>query len=221
VESAPVRYTHHVLIWLRVSLLIALGTLFLTACAAPPSTPVPTATPTISPSATPIDIESETSQVYTLALESWCGSRDVFLEPTTNESIDGTIDTDDYEAFAEDVPELERSTLNNYVLANRRREPMPHVDYGRVVEFMTQTEFIEMYDIEPGGDEWWDHFHEEYPNGCGYALLSGIGFNTEATQALVNLYASTGSLSCIVEHLVMQKEDSRWRITHELVQSIC
>jgi hypothetical protein len=174
----------------------------------------------IPPTATPIDIESEMSQVYTLALESYCGSRDVFLEPTTIEYGDGRLDAGDYEYLVQKVPTFERSTLDNFVIANREREPLPQINYGRSVEFMTSTEFLALFDIQPG-DEWWDRFHDEYPNGCGYAALSGIGFNTETTQAIVHLYASSGSFGCIYEDLVMQKESGEWQITNELIDSIC
>ena len=63
------------------------------------------------------------------------------------------------------------------------------------------------------GYEGWDDFYKKYPNSSGYMTFSRVGFNEEATRAIIYRVTSCGSLCGYGGYILLNKENGRWKVT--------
>jgi hypothetical protein len=65
--------------------------------------------------------------------------------------------------------------------------------------------------------DWWPAFYERYPLSDGTFSISRVGFNSDATMALLRIVAVSGPLSGIGWFSLLEKKDGRWIVTAEQV----
>ena len=63
------------------------------------------------------------------------------------------------------------------------------------------------------GYEGWDEFYRKYPNSSGYITLSRVGFNKQATKAVIYRETGCGSLCGYGGYIFLSRESGEWKVT--------
>jgi hypothetical protein len=215
----------------RISLMMLAITVlvFFTACHAP-STPAPTSTltpiatpsPTATLEPTAAAIELETYSVYTAVLSRIPPDEDrVFvLDSESYDTIDDYPSSDPLEYIGRAVKGLEESTLANFVEVADVSVPLKDLfGPGLTVELLTPEERVEIFAGEL--DLKWTAFYEVYPTAGGIQRISQVGFNTQMTQALVDLLVQGNMVACRGQYFLLEKDDGQWKIVLSVQNAIC
>jgi hypothetical protein len=63
-----------------------------------------------------------------------------------------------------------------------------------------------------GYEEGWDEFYGKYPNSSGYITFSRVGFNNDATKAIIYRETGCGSLCGYGGYILLNKENGEWKL---------
>lgn len=64
--------------------------------------------------------------------------------------------------------------------------------------------------------DFWKAFYNKYPDAQGLTILSKVGFNSSADQALVYVGKTTGSLGGAGYYILLEKSNSEWVIQNKV-----
>jgi hypothetical protein len=210
VEGRQNTYPYSMLRQQPARLLVLLSAMLFTACAAP-STPAPTVTPTMPP----FDREAETYRVYA-AVIPYCGDeRPAYVSPETEVDLH---DASEYirEQRQEGQPELEQSTMDDFLQNTGSIRLDPGYDFGYPVEFMTSYHYQARIDAAGG----FDAYASSEPQDCGYTTLSQVGFNSERNQALV-LISWYDAFWCYTDYVLLRLENGTWERASATTIIVC
>jgi len=100
-------------------------------------------------------------------------------------------------------------TLTNYIKVNKQaREISDEFDTEYKHAMLSKKE---LEDIFKDGCCGWNLFYERYPGSSGYVSFSRVGFNGNATQALVYVVCVCGGLCGTGGYVLLEKKGGTWR----------
>lgn len=86
------------------------------------------------------------------------------------------------------------------------------VDLHRPHRFIESAELNAAFEKGNGSDkrDAWQGFHQEFPGASGYVILSGVGFNSDKTLALVYVEHRCGNGCGGAHYYVLQRREGVW-----------
>ena len=118
-------------------------------------------------------------------------------------------------AYVKDgMPELEQSTVNDFVAKNLESYPLDaFVNQRADYKLLSQEEINHLFHLKDG----WIKFYEKYPDSNGILTFSRVGFNLDKQQALVYVANQWDSFSGAGIYVLLEKNyDDSWDIIQEL-----
>jgi len=154
-------------------------------------------------------------QIYSLILnEKFTSAGEFVVKQKTNKLNMITQSVNDLKT---QIPTIDLSIFTNLTQKNDSTHTLDSkfVNLDKPVTIITSEELLSYRD--PGDiNHFWTELYKKYPNSTGTFGFSSIGFNTDKTQAIVqveHLYASLGA-DGILYYLV--KDNNGWKIIREL-----
>jgi hypothetical protein len=101
----------------------------------------------------------------------------------------------------------------SFEAANKRAMMLqPDFQLPKPTKLVTREELDAAFQ-RPWGTEvgdGWEGFRHHFPSSAGYLILSGVGFNSDRTIALVYVEHRCGGLCGAARYYILQKRDGRW-----------
>jgi hypothetical protein len=112
------------------------------------------------------------------------------------------------------APALQQATIEAFRKANSQQASL-HRSFHSSLDY----DLVDERQLEPifkKGGGWWDAYYKQFPHAQGILTFSRVGFNSDATQALLYYSNRCGGLCGAGEYVVMVKRDGRWSIGTEI-----
>ena len=139
-------------------------------------------------------------------------TKQVVIESRTfgNTSVD--------ESVSSSMIALSPETVENYEVKKSLNSLLgPHLKIRVPYTLISKEEVDKIFQ---GSSNGWQMFYSKFPGAKGLIHLSRVGFNSERTQALVNVGIGCDWI-CGDEHLLLLiKHDSEWKVKSQVLTSV-
>ncbi len=110
------------------------------------------------------------------------------------------------------VSDLRRSTFESFVRKNQAAIKLnrSHFSDTRVTLVNNSSGHFPLYELE--GVPSWSVFYDRYPDSAGIIVFSRVGFSSDGGQALLYYGRQWAELGGAGRMVVLQREDSDWRV---------
>jgi hypothetical protein len=101
----------------------------------------------------------------------------------------------------------------SFEAANKRAMMLqPDFQLPKQTKLVTREELDAAFQRPSGAEvgDGWEGFRHHFPSSAGYLILSGVGFNSDRTIALVYVEHRCGGLCGAARYYILQKRDGRW-----------
>ena len=107
--------------------------------------------------------------------------------------------------FAGIFKSFEHANRQKMLLGYRFSIPKPY-------KIVSESELQSAFRQHPSNDirDGWEGFRESFPDSSGYLILSGVGFNSDRTMALVYIEHRCGNMCGASRYYILQKRDGEW-----------
>jgi hypothetical protein len=105
------------------------------------------------------------------------------------------------------------SVFKSFEIANQKSMVLEqHFVLQKPYRVVTKVELDEAFRRPPqnGIQDAWEGFRETFPDSSGYLILSGVGFNTDRTLAVVYVEHRCGNLCGAAQYYILEKRNRRW-----------
>lgn len=112
------------------------------------------------------------------------------------------------------LPSLSKAMIDDFHAKNKTRVPLKDsftVSLKRI--FITDEELKKILEDKIN----WKAFYEKYPNSQGVMTISNVSFNSEMKRAFVYIANTRGSMNGVGLYIVLEKQDSVWRVKEKAV----
>jgi len=118
-------------------------------------------------------------------------------------------------ALQQDVPRLQRTTIDAFRKANSLQAPLhPAFHAGIACHLVDSAQIDSIFKKDGGG---WSSFHRLFHGSWEILRLSRVGFNMDGTQALFFISNRCEGLCGCGNYVAMEKRNGHWAIVSEIV----
>jgi hypothetical protein len=123
--------------------------------------------------------------------------------------------SDDQKDILNSLSPLIEETLKNYNSQNSAEMELANkFGFTAKVALVDEKEINEIF-RQPGLQDSWKTFYQKYPDSGGFIKLSRVGFDVNASQALVYVSHYCGGLCASGTYYLLTKEKGEWKVKKE------
>ena len=157
-------------------------------------------------------------RLYSLILDELFPETENLVVNQDTPAVSASLGREYIQSLKEAYPEMDTTVFWDYILVN---DTVYYLENkfsvaSKKVSLISNEEIQYIFntmDINKG----WEEFYRRFPNSTGTISFSRIGYNTDKTQAMVdmgNMYASLGGEGRLI---FLKLENNEWKITNAIL----
>lgn len=189
------------------------------------------------------DLRESDSEIYTLLLKILLQNNPQNLDKEKSDLANGTIvyiDTnsivlgdetylalDEYKTYDDnmvgkvDYINKKFSSIHEEIISDfieRNRSKITLTPLFDLLDFVMNSHLIQSEMESSGSTSYWDSVYSLFPDTAGVVSFSAIGYNSDETEAFVDVQFMSGSSSGNISYLYLQKKkDGAWEVVDSLI----
>lgn len=166
-------------------------------------------------------IDPEDYQIYSTVLDSMFSYHSLIVNQQTTPLLEDNTENPQYQYLMELYIDFDSTLIRSYLFNNDTTYTFNNnfTCLKNRVQLITSSE-ISYYFSDRDINNGWKRFYSDYPNSGGIVYFSRIGYNTDKTQALLeidDIYCSLGAEGYLI---YMTKDGNQWKIKNILLMWI-